>query len=259
MIIDCHCHAGPGEGLDSPWSTAAPLEAYLRRARAAGIDRTVIFSARHTDYARANANVARIAARRPDRFICFAVVHARRDAGRIRSMVGHAVQRWGFRGIKVHRYEAAATREVAGIARLFRLPVLYDVFGQPWRIEPIAAQYPDVNFIIPHLGSFADDWRVHTQVIDQLARLPNVYADVSGVKRFDYVVEAVRRGGARKVLFGSDGPWLHPALELQKIRLLGLPPEDEALVLGRNLLRLIRAAEEAPLLSRRRPAASPVG
>jgi uncharacterized protein len=82
----------------------------------------------------------------------------------------------------------------------------------------------------------------YTQVIDQLARVPNVYADVSGVKRFDYVVEAVRRRGARKVLFGSDGPWLHPALELQKIRLLGLPPEDEALVLGRNLLRLIKGA-----------------
>jgi len=157
-------------------------------------------------------------------------------------MVEHAVQRWGFRGIKVHRYEAPATREVAGVARLFGLPVLYDVLGQPWRIEPIAAQYPDVNFIIPHLGSFADDWRVHTQVIDQLARLPNVYADVSGVKRFDYVVEAVRRGGARKVLFGSDGAWLRPALALQKIRLLGLPPEDEALVLGRNLARLIKSA-----------------
>ena len=243
MIIDCHCHAGPGEGLDSPWSTAAPLEAYLRRARAAGIDRSVIFSARHTNYALANANVARIAARHPGRLICFAVVHARRDAGRIRAMVEQAVRQWGFRGIKVHRFEAPATREVARVARMFGLAVLYDVLGQPWRIEPIAAQYPDVNFIIPHLGSFADDWRVHTQVIDQLARLPNVYADVSGVKRFDYVIEAVRRGGAHKVLFGSDGPWLHPALELQKIRLLGLPPHQEKLVLGQNLLRLIPHAD----------------
>jgi hypothetical protein len=53
-------------------------------------------------------------------------------------------------------------------------------------------------------------------------------------------VQTVKRGGAHKVLFGTEGPWLHPALELQKIRLLGLPPQEEALVLGNNLLRLIK-------------------
>jgi len=240
MIIDCHCHAGKGEGLRDHWSTDAPIEPYLRRARAAGIHRTVIFAAQHTDYARANEGVARIARRYPGRFFCFACVHARRDAGRIREMIERAVTRWGFCSIKIHRHDAPAKREVAEAARTFRLPVLYDVVGRPYLIEMIAAQYPDVNFIIPHLGSFADDWRAHVQVIDQIARFPNVYADTSGVKRFDYVVLAVRRGGAHKLLFGSDGPWLHPALELQKIRLLELPPAEEALVLGRNLLRLIK-------------------
>ncbi len=250
MIIDCHCHAGKGEGLSTPWSTDAPIEPYLRRARQAGIDRTVILATQHTDYARANANVARIAARYPDRLLCFACVHARRDAGRIRTMVEHAVTHWGFCGIKVHRHEAPATREVAEVARIFKLPILYDVVGDVWSMELIASQYPDVNFIVPHLGSFADDWRVHIQVIDQIARLPNVYTDTSGVKRFDYVVEAVQRGGAHKVLFGSDGPWLHPALELHKIRLLKLPPTAEARVLGGNLLRLIKNVRVQPKLVR---------
>jgi hypothetical protein len=238
MIIDCHCHAGPGDGLDSPWSTDAPLATYLRRARAAGIDKTVIFAAKHSDYAWANANLARIAARHPGRFICFACVHARRDAGRAGAMIMYAVRRWGFRGVKVHRHEAPITREICEAARVLRLPILYDVVGETYRVEPLASQYPDVNFIIPHLGSFADDWRAHTQIVDQIARLPNIYTDTSGVKRFDYVAQAVERGGAHKVLFGSDGPWLHPALELQKIRLLRLPPKQEALILGGNLLRL---------------------
>jgi uncharacterized protein len=253
MIVDCHCHAGKGEGLINHWSTDAPIEPYLRRALAAGIDRTVIIAAQHSDYARANAGVARIVARHPGRFIGFACVHARRDAGRIHEMVRQAVTRWGFRGIKVHGHEAPATREVAEAARAFRLPVLYDVVGRPYLIEMIAAQYPDVNFIIPHLGSFADDWRAHMQVVDQITRLRNVYADTSGVKRFDYVVSAVRRAGARKVLFGSDGPWLHPALELQKIRLLGLPPQDEALVLAGNVLRLLGPAR---VMAPRDPVAS---
>lgn len=239
MIIDCHCHAGRGEGLTYHWNTDAPLAAYLRRAKAAGIDRSILIAAQHNDYAKANAQVAHIVTQRPTRFYGFAVVHACRDAGRIDKLVGEAVRRWGFCGIKVHAAEAIATREVAETARRYHLPVLYDIFGKPYRIEMIASQYPDVNFIIPHLGSFADDWRAHRQVIDQITRLPNVYADTSGVKRFDYVVEAVQQAGAQKLLFGSDGPWLHPALELQKIRLLNLRKCDEDLILGGNILRLL--------------------
>ncbi|MFN3420847.1 MAG: amidohydrolase family protein [Armatimonadota bacterium] len=52
-------------------------------------------------------------------------------------------------------------------------------------------------------------------------------------------LEAVQVAGAKKILFGSDGPLLHPGLELQKIRLLKLPPEDEGLILGGNAQRLL--------------------
>jgi uncharacterized protein len=110
----------------------------------------------------------------------------------------------------------------------------------------VAPSYPDVNFIIPHFGSFGDDWRAQQQVVDQLVRYPNVYADTSAVRRFDYIVQAVARAGARKVIFGSDGPWLHPGLELHKIRLLGLPPDQESLILGGNALRLLRRIRTAP-------------
>jgi len=63
------------------------------------------------------------------------------------------------------------------------------------------------------------------------------------VRQFDYLVQAIRLAGPRKLLFGSDGPWLHPGVELHKIRLLGLPEEQEDLVLGGNALRLLRSAD----------------
>jgi len=239
MIVDGHCHAGKGDGLTGPWNTDAPVGPYLRRARAAGIAKTVILPSFHSDYARANAELAQIAARHPGRLICFAMVHPQRDAGRIRDMVGRAVTRWGFRGIKVHKMDGIATREVCETARRFRVPVLYDIVGDAYLMEMLAPEYPDVNFILPHLGSFADDWRAHVQVIDQLARFPHVFADTAGVRRFDYLVQAIRRAGARKLVFGSDGPYLHPGLELHKIRLLGLPRDQESMVLGGTLLRLI--------------------
>jgi predicted TIM-barrel fold metal-dependent hydrolase len=249
LIIDCHCHAGKGDGLTGPWDTAAPLSAYLRRAAAAGIERTVLFAAFHSDYAVANRQVGRLVARRPERFYGFAFVHPDRDRGRVMALVGEAVERFGFVGIKVHRHDGRITREICAAARAYRLPVLYDVMGEVAVVELLAGEYPDVSFIIPHLGSFADDWRAQQALIDPLARHPNVYTDTSGVRRFDLLVQAVRRAGPGKVLFGSDGPWLHPGVELAKVKALGLPPAEEQLVLGGNLLRLIGRARRRPAMT----------
>lgn len=238
MIIDCHCHAGKGDGLTGPWDTAAPLGKYLSRARAAGIDRTVLFAAFHSDYVKANREVARIVASNPRRFYGFAFVNPARDKGRIYPMIKQAVTRYGFCGIKVHRHDARITREVCDTARAFSLPVIYDVMGEVAVCELLAEEYPDVNFIIPHLGSFADDWAAQTALIDHLTRHPNIYTDTSGVRRFDLLDQALRRAGARKILFGSDGPWLHPLVELTKIYALNLSAADKNLVLGGNFLRL---------------------
>jgi predicted TIM-barrel fold metal-dependent hydrolase len=239
MIIDCHCHAGKGDGLTGPWDTAAPLEKYMRRAAQAGIDRTVLFAAFHSDYAIANREVARIVASCPDHFYGFAFVHPDRDRGRVFARVKVAVEDYGFRGIKVHRYDGRITREVCEVARAYALPVLYDVMGEVSVIELLAQEYPDVAFIIPHLGSFGDDWKAQRALIDPLARYRNIFTDTAGVRRFDLLDEAARRAGAGKILFGSDGPWLHPGVELAKVRALGLSATDEQLVLSGNLLKLI--------------------
>jgi predicted TIM-barrel fold metal-dependent hydrolase len=161
-------------------------------------------------------------------------------------MVKIAVETYGFRGIKVHRYDGRITREICEVARAFSLPVLYDVMGEVSVVELLAREYPDVAFIIPHLGSFADDWRAQLALIDHLARHPNVYTDTAGIRRFDLLQEAIRRAGAKKVLFGSDGPWLHPGVELVKVRVLGLPQYDEQLILSGNFLRLVAGVRSRP-------------
>jgi predicted TIM-barrel fold metal-dependent hydrolase len=82
--------------------------------------------------------------------------------------------------------------------------------------------------------------------VDQLAKHPNVFTDTSGVRRFDLLVDALRRAGPTKILFGSDGPWLHPGVELAKVRMLRLDPAAERLVLADNLLRLIGHRRRRP-------------
>ena len=238
LIIDCHCHAGEGDGFTGPWDTRAPLKKFMQWSREAGIRKTVLFSAFHTDYSRANKLVAAIVNKYPDRFYGFAFLHAQRDKGRIHQMVETAVMEYSFCGIKVHRHDARISREICEAARMFKIPILYDPTGEISTVELIATEYPDVNFIIPHLSSFADDWRAQILFIDILVRHPNIYTDTSGVRRFDVLEMAYQRAGASKILFGTDGPWLHPAVEIAKVYALKLPENELQQVLSGNLLGL---------------------
>ena len=228
MVIDCHCRAGN-----------ASLTPYLRRAEHAGIDRTVLFASFKSNLEAANADVARFVSVRPDRFIGFVFIHPARDRGQVRNLVREAVQAHGFRGIAVHRHDAPLTREVCEAALLFGVPVVYDVMGDVAPMEIISDEYPAVDFILPHLGNVAGDGQTERALLDLIEHKPNVFVDTAGAQRFDFLEEAIARGGAKKVLFGSGGPLLHPGLELAKILLLRLKPEDHRRVVGGNLLRLI--------------------
>jgi uncharacterized protein len=240
MIIDCHCHAGAGDATTAPWNSTVKLEPFLTRARQAGIQRTVVFPLFTTDSRRANRELAQVIRAHPGRLIPFAWINPRADRRRVRMLVDEAIGRLGFRGIKVHGSQALPGREVCEAAARHRVPILVDVFGRAEVVDMLAPAFPQVDFIIPHFGSFADDWRAQQRVAEQIAKYPNVYADTSGVRRFEYLEQGVRNAGANKVLFGTDGPWLHPAVELAKVRALRLPARQEAAILGNNLIRLLR-------------------
>lgn len=255
LVIDSHVHIGTGDGLHGPWDTTASLPLYLARARPAGIRGAVIMAPLTSDYPRANAEIAHIIATRPG-FLGFVFVNTQTEAGRIAERVAVAV-RQGFCGIKVHAHDARITREVAEAARRWRLPVLYDPTGDTATVEMVVRAYPDVAWIVPHLSSFADDWKAQCAFVDQLTRLPNLFTDTAGVRYYDLLHDAVRRAGPHKVLFGSDGPFLHPAVELAKAKALPLDRAGRTDVLAGNILRLTAPARLRFRVRRpRRPGAS---
>jgi len=243
-VVDAHCHAGHGDGLTGPWDTDASLDRYRWRARAAGIDRTVLMAAITSDYRAANREVGALVRACPRRYLGYAFVNPATDRGRVDRLVDEA-RTWGACGITVHWKDGRVTREVAEVARSRCLPVLYDPGGDLATVEMAVRAYPDVAWVVPHLSSFGDEWKAQVAFVDQLTRHPNLHTDTSGVRYFDVLADAVRRAGPLKVLFGSDGPFLHPAVELAKVRALHLAPDDEALVLGGNVLRLTHPARHA--------------
>ena len=116
------------------------------------------------------------------------------------------------------------------------LPVLvhcgHPIFTLPWSIEELAVSFPGVKVIIGHMG--------HGNVvyinasIDIAARNPNVYLETSGMPMHTKIKEAVERVGVERVLYGSDAPFHHPAVEILRVQVSGLGPEQLQQVLSEN-------------------------
>jgi len=236
LIIDAHCHAGHGQAMSAPWTTWADPEITLRRMTEAGIHHTIIFPINNSEYQQANQEVAEICERYPGKFIGFAKHDPQTEAGRIRPLLRHEVENLKLKGLKLHRLP---TREVLDTVAELGIPILY----HPEKVSNfhmIASQYPQIPFIMAHLGSFASqDWTAHLEAIDVARRYPNVYLDTSSVVFFKFLEMAAKELAPEKLIFGSDGPEVDCRSELYKVRLLKLPAADEAKVLGGNILRLL--------------------
>jgi uncharacterized protein len=236
LIVDAHCHAGKGEAMGAPWSTFADPELTLRRAEEAGIDRTIIFPINNPTYQKANEELAGIVRQYPGKFIGFAKHDPVSEAGQIRQLLIHEVKALGLRGLKLHQ---VPTREILDTVAELGIPILF----HPPKVSDyhmIANSYPQINFILAHLGSFASqNWSEHLQAIDVAKRYPNVYLETSSVVFFEYLEMAVRELPEDKIVFGTDGPLVDSRVELYKIRLLRLPEEKEEKILSGNILRLL--------------------
>jgi predicted TIM-barrel fold metal-dependent hydrolase len=108
----------------------------------------------------------------------------------------------------------------------------HPIFTLPWSIEELAVNFPDVNVVLGHMG--------HGNVvyinasIDIAARNPNVYLETSGMPMHTKIKEAVERVGPERVLYGSDAPFHHPAVEILRVQVSGLEPELLERVLRTN-------------------------
>lgn len=100
------------------------------------------------------------------------------------------------------------------------------------QILPYADQYPDVTFIMAHLGGEA-----HANAIAG-AKHGNVYVDTSGINstRNAVVEYAVERVGSERILFGTDT--YAAGFQRGRIDYALISDEDKANILRNNALRL---------------------
>lgn len=122
--------------------------------------------------------------------------------------------------------------------------------SEPWRMLSLAERFPDVTFVMAHLGG--DGGMVQTLAAAKIAaECPNIAVEVSTTVTdpgATYLGPAEILGPER-VLFGSDAPLHQAALNLLKLDLVEMPDEWRALISGGNVLRLLGRDARRPFSS----------
>jgi hypothetical protein len=246
-IVDCHALAGKGVAWADPerevdYDPSQLLEQSIQ----AGIDRVCILSPRTTDYQAANRYIAHVCEQHRDKLIGFAVHSPERDAGRIRQILTEEVKSMGLQAV---RSDGHPTRELLDTAADLDIPVIYYPKRKPGQgpghfYHMIAATYPQVRFVLPHLGAYrSETWWSHMEALDLVRRYPNVYVDTSGIGSLKYLEMAVRELPAERILFATFAPELDPRVGVETIRLMKLPPSEYAKVMGGNILEMLQGKQ----------------
>jgi len=232
-----------------------------------GVDRSVLFHTLPGDV----HHMATVVRHCPDRFFGFVTVNPE-NVGSLRDMCT-VIDKSKFRGILLFPallhfdLSASYVRDIFRFANERKLVVFvhcgylqmsfrnklgmessFDLSrGDPLRLQPYAAEFPDVKIVIPHLGSG------FLRELLMLADLcPNVYTDTSGMGSWTRHIpgrvtaeEALRQVldvmGPHRVLFGTDSGcfprgWRTEVFEqqLELFEKLKLGSDDVSRVLGRN-------------------------
>jgi len=233
MLIDCHVHLNnyhTAEG-ETPRPTQANVDRLFEEMALHGVDHSIVLTSYKVNVDRPSVEqVLEMLARDPRA----TVVEGLRWRGDSRSDLFHMEERIRdglVKGIKLYPgYDHYAINDPS-LESVFRIAGKYDVpvmihcgdtyartakvrMAHPLLVDDVAVDYPDVRFVICHLGN---PWFQDTAEV--LYKNDNVFADISGLILGDfsydferYLVMRVKDMIAymgdpgRQLMYGSDWP-----------------------------------------------------
>jgi predicted TIM-barrel fold metal-dependent hydrolase len=242
VIIDAHLHVDDIPALG--WKMEAEL--CVRRLDEAGIDAGVVMTI--TDWPEVNRGsidlVAQACAAYPGRLYAFARIHPWYGDEAVAALE-QAIVDYGFKGLKLHPVttidhpSGKDTLALIRTAAAHSAPTLFhcgdEPLTTPLAVAAAAEACPEATVILGHMGGY-----FHVdEAIEVAERVPNLVLETSAMPYPARIREAVERLGAERVIYGSDGPVCSPRIEVEKVRLAGLDPQDERRVLGETAADMI--------------------
>ena len=267
MLIDCHVHLNNyyAEGGDQRRPTEENVQRLWDAMAGNGVDHAVVITSYKVNVDRPSVeHVLEILAEDPRT----TVVEGLRWRGDERTDLFHMEERIRdgvVKGIKLYPgYDTYAINDPS-LETVFRIAAKWDVpvvihcgdtyakgakvrQAHPLLVDDVAVDYPDVKFVICHLGNpwFADTAEV-------LYKNDNVFADISGLTLgdFDYEFErylvmrvkdliAYMGNPGRQIMYGSDWPLVEMGPYVKFLEGLGFAEEAKERIAWKTAAELFK-------------------
>lgn len=182
----------------------------------------------------------------PDKFIPLVYLNPLEGKERSIEKIKYYVDECGFKGIKLNPLKNAYVADTEALnpimeeAEKRNIPVFihcgHPPYSLPWSIAFLAERFPKVKVVMIHMG------HGHGVYIDasikMARRFSNLYLEMSGMPMGSKIKEAYETVGTDRVMFGTDVPFHHPSVEIQKVLTCGLNEKEQENVFYNNVLKL---------------------
>lgn len=244
LVVDVHAHLKHGDAAKTEYSAKDIISVM----DAVGIDRSIVFGMSTTTKHSIELAEAAIA-QYPKRLIPF--LYALPNYERpVLAEIRDALTNRGFRGIKIHAGEARLhpyiVDPVLKLAGERGVPCLIDAAGSVSTAQRLAESFPQTTILFAHMGAYLSRNRGMIDGFIQVAHdFDNAYLDLSAVSLVFKMEEAVKKIGAEKMIWGTDGPHMNPNLnayarfEMGKVTSLDIPQADKDKILGGNITKML--------------------
>ncbi len=109
-------------------------------------------------------------------------------------------------------------------------------FNECFCFEDIIKKHPLLKLILAHAGGRGE---MLFKVITLLENYPNLYVDFAGdIFVPGLIEEYVKRVGSKRLLFGTDMPWVDIRFQIANVMSLDIDENDKRNILGLNALKL---------------------
>jgi uncharacterized protein len=238
-IVDCHTHLGVLAQLHVDEPEVAQLAGVMDRL---GIQVSCpsAYMALGGDYVWGNDVVAAAMSTYPGRYLGYIVVNPNYPEDMLPELE-RCLARGPFIGIKLHPDyhdyppDGPAYEPALAWVNERGMVALSHNWGSAAHLDRVAQRYPRVTFIQAHTGG-AWKGRVVSDWLELARRQANVYLDVAiSVTWYGALERLVKAVGSDKVLFGSDCPFIDPAVVLGRVACSRLPDAAKERILGANM------------------------
>jgi predicted TIM-barrel fold metal-dependent hydrolase len=171
------------------------------------------------------------------------------------------IENWGVRGFKFHppmqNYNPSdrMAYPLYEVIAEYKLPAIFHTghsgmgtglkggagiklkYGQPMLVDEVAADFPDINFILAH-----PSWPWTDESLSMALHKANVYIDLSGWSPKYFPEQIVRYANSQlshKMLFGSDFPLIRPDAWIEAAKEIGFRDDVLQSITKHNAAKLL--------------------